>query len=102
MQEVNLLNEELKPRNDPLTLKEFGLAWGLLVVVLTGITSWQAYAVWDTENLLKEEKQQLVVANQQLETLTATAKRQADPALLQRLTALLQEREDQRQLEAVL
>ena len=102
MQEVNLLSEELKPRNDPLTLKEFGLVFGLLVFVLSALTGWQAYSVWGTNNALEMEKQGLIAASQQLNTLKSTAKKQADPALVQRLTALLKERDEQRQLVAFL
>lgn len=102
MQEVNLLSEELKPQYNPLSLKEFAIALGALTIVLAAITSWQAYSLWDINNSLHREKSELLAASQQLNRLENHAERQADPALVQQLAALVKRREEQRQLVTVL
>lgn len=102
MQEVNLLSDELRPRHDPFTLREFGIAWGLLVVLLALISGWQAYTNMQINSSVTVARSELVVLTQEVAALESVAQKQPDSLLVQQLAALTGERDEQKHLLRVL
>ena len=102
MQEVNLLSDDLRPQHDPFTLREFGIAWAVLVVLLALVTGWQAYSNALVASELNATQAALSSLGKELQTLEQAANKPADAVLLQELDALVDQRDEQKHLLDVL
>lgn len=102
MQEVNLLSDDLRPKHDPFTLREFGIAWGVLVSLLVAMTGWQAYANAEISNNAATLRNELATLTKELSALEAAADKQADSKLVQELAALSSQKDEQQKLLRVL
>jgi hypothetical protein len=102
VQEVNLLSEEMAPQSEAVTLKDFGIAWALLVALLTAVSCWQAYSNWQLEKTAATARKDIQLVNAEIAALQARGVPQADAALLQELKALSDDRNDQLKLVEVL
>lgn len=102
MQEVNLLSEELKPQHLTFTIRQLFIVWGIVVLLLTLISCWQAYANSLLELELVTKQQQLYAAKEEYSSLQHVTKKQADPALILKLKGMQTLQKEQSQLTAVL
>lgn len=102
MQEVNLLSDELRPRHDPFTLREFGIAWGLLVVLLALMSGWQVYTNRQINANAAAARADLAALTQEVSALESVTRKQPESLLVQQLAALTRERDDQKHLLRVL
>jgi hypothetical protein len=88
MQQVNLLVSELRPKREPLTLRQLALAWGGMVTVLLLTSSWEGIGVWQLagEQADKETRwQELSSSN---DTLRSSFTTTPEPQLITEVNAL--------------
>ncbi len=102
MQEVNLLSEDLKPRDEPFKLRELAIAWTLLILLLGTMSGWQAHSNWSLAQEAKAKRKELALLMEEISTLKDAAVKQPDSLLTQNLAALTIERDDHKKLLAVL
>lgn|GEM_PF-2752688 len=98
IQQVNLLSTEPESDKQPLVASHVALVWGALVVVLLGVSGWEAFDLTGLkdEALAKEQEIQALKANNALQTQSPTVDLEAQ---VSRLNALWVE---QSQLVALL
>lgn len=88
MQQVNLLADDLRPRNEQLAPRQVLLAWGALVAILLGISGWQAVSAWrlaDAHDAVEAQWRELAAGNA---TLRAAVEAVPEPELIDQVETL--------------
>lgn len=97
-QQINLLTEDLKPRKEPLTLRNLLAIWGVFGVALVLFTGWDGVSLWQLSSKQKLHEQQAGVLSKANEALKAQFDGRLDENLKAEVDGLRARQLEQRQL----